>query len=98
MFTVLTTDTFSEWLDGLKDIRTRRRLATRLRKAELGNLGDVKSVGDGVMEMREHFGPGWRMYYVQRGTTVILMLGGGDKDTQTRDMAAAKAIAQSLED
>jgi len=98
MFTVLTTDTFSEWLDGLKDVRTRRRLATRLRKAELGNLGDVKSVGDGVMEMREHFGPGWRMYYIQRGTTMILMLGGGDKDAQARDIAMAKTIAQSLED
>jgi putative addiction module killer protein len=98
MFTVLATDEFSEWLDGLRDRSTRRRLATRIRKVELGNLGDVKPVGDGVMEMREHFGPGWRMYYIQRGTTVILMLGGGDKDSQARDIAAAKALAESLEE
>ena len=58
----------------------------------------MKSVGDGVMEMREHFGPGWRMYYVQKGTTLIVMLGGGDKDTQSRDIAAAKQLAETLED
>ena len=98
MFTVLATDAFSDWLDGLRDAPTRRRLATRLRKAELGNLGDTKPVGDGVIEMREHFGPGWRMYYIQRGTTVILMLGGGGKDSQTRDIAAAKELAETLED
>ena len=98
MFTVLTTTTFSEWLDDIRDAGTRRRLTRRLDRVERGHLGDVKSVGDGVMEMREHFGPGWRMYYVQRGTTVILMLGGGDKDTQTRDIAMAKRIASELED
>lgn len=98
MFTVLATDEFSEWLDGIRDRTTRRRLATRIRKVELGNLGDVKPVGDGVMEMREHFGPGWRMYYIQRGTTVILMLGGGDKDSQARNIVTAKALAESLEE
>ena len=98
MFTVLATEAFSGWLNGFRDVRTRRRLVTRLRKAELGNLGDVKPVGDGVMEMREHFGPGWRMYYIQRGTTVILMLGGGEKDSQARDIAAAKKLAEALED
>jgi putative addiction module killer protein len=98
MFTVLATDAFSEWLDGLKDTATRRRLTRRLDRVERGHLGDVKAVGDGIMELREHFGPGWRMYYVQRGTTVILMLGGGDKDTQARDIAAAKRIAADLED
>ena len=98
MYTVLTTRAFEEWLDGIADGRTRRRLATRLRKAELGNLGDVKSVGDGVMEMGEHFGPGWRMYYVTRDATIILMLGGGDKDDQSRDIAAAKRFAETLED
>ena len=98
MFTVLVTEAYSDWLDSIRDRTTRRRLATRIRKVELGNLGDVKPVGDGVMEMREHFGPGWRMYYIQRGTTVILMLGGGDKDTQVRDIAAAKKLAEALED
>ncbi len=77
---------------------TRRRLATRLRKATLGNLGDVKPVGEGVMEMREFFGPGWRMYYVQRGELLIVMLGGGDKSMQRADIAKAIALASTLED
>jgi putative addiction module killer protein len=98
MFTILATEAFSAWLDGLKDATTRRRLTRRLDRVERGHLGDVKSVGESVMEMREHFGPGWRMYYVQRGTTMILMLGGGDKDSQMRDIAVAKRIAAELED
>jgi putative addiction module killer protein len=69
-----------------------------LRKVQLGNLGDVASVGDGVLEMREHFGPGWRMYYVQRGDTLIVMLGGGEKSTQQADIARAISLAKSLED
>lgn len=91
------TDEFNAWLLGLKDGMTHRRLLARLRKASLGNLGDVKSVGSGVFEMREHFGPGWRMYYVQRGSVVIVMLGGGDKSTQQADIAAAQALAATLE-
>lgn len=98
MYTVKLTDEFSAWLKGLSDGVTRRRLATRLRKATLGNLGDVKPVGDGVMEMREFFGPGWRMYYVQRGDLLILMLGGGDKSTQRADIARAIALASTLEE
>lgn len=68
----------------------------RLEKAETGNLGDVKQVGDGVFEMREFFGPGWRMYYVERGDVLIVMLGGGNKSTQGSDIAAAKALAATL--
>lgn len=98
MFIVQRTDGFAAWLDGLKDRTTRARLIRRLEKAEAGNLGDVASVGDGVMEMREFFGPGWRLYYVQRGAVLIVMLGGGDKATQSRDIAAAKALAALLED
>lgn len=64
----------------------------------LGNLGDIKPVGDGVFEMREHFGPGWRMYYVQRGAILIVMLGGGDKSTQSADIAKALKRAAKLED
>lgn len=67
-------DEFSDWLKGLKDGLTRQRLIKRLRKAQLGNLGDVEPVGEGVFEMREHFGPGWRMYYVQHGELVIVIL------------------------
>ena len=70
----------------------------RLRKASLGNLGDVKPVGGGVFEMREDFGPGWRMYYVQRGGALIVMLGGGSKRTQQSDIAAAKARAAAIEE
>ncbi len=86
-----------QWLDGLKDKTTSMRLKVRLRKATLGNLGDVKPVGDGVFEMREFFGPGWRMYYVKQGTAIILMLGGGDKSTQDRDIERAKAMALELQ-
>ena len=69
-----------------------------MRKATLGNLGDVKPVGEGVFEMREHFGSGWRMYFVQRGEVIIVMLGGGDKSTQTTDITKALALASKLED
>jgi putative addiction module killer protein len=97
MFSVKPLPEFTEWLLGLKDGMTHRRLARRLEKAQGGNLGDVKPVGDGVFEMREHFGPGWRMYYVQRGAVLIVMLGGGDKSTQTSDIAKAVKLAATLE-
>lgn len=98
MITIRTLPNFDTWLSGLRDGMTKRRLVARLRKAQLGNLGDIKSVGDGIFEMREHFGSGWRMYYVQRGAVIIIMLGGGDKSTQTADIAEAKRLADSLED
>jgi putative addiction module killer protein len=96
MYTIKRTDDFAAWLDGVKDRVTRQRLNARLRKALLGNLGDVKPVGEGVFEMREHFGPGWRMYYTQRGVTLIVMLGGGDKATQLVDVAKAVKLASGL--
>jgi len=98
MLTVKRTEKFSAWLDGLKDRTTRQRVIVRLRKAMLGNLGDVKAVGDGVVEMREHFGAGWRMYYIQRGETLIVMLGGGDKSSQSADIAKAVKLAATIED
>ena len=76
----------------------KRRLARRLEKAQGGNLGDVMPVGVGVCEMREHFGPGWRMYYIQRGRIVIVLLGGGDKSTQAADIAKALKLADTLEE
>lgn len=79
MYTVIQIPAFSDWLRAIKDRPTQVRLMKRLRKAQLGNLGDVKQVGSGVWEMREFFGPGWRMYYIQRGELLIVMLGGGDK-------------------
>ena len=97
MYTIRQTEDFSAWLHGIRDRMTRQRLATRLRKASLGNLGDVKPVGEGVYEMREQFGPGWRMYYVLRGEVLIVMLGGGDKSTQTADISRAIRLATQLE-
>jgi putative addiction module killer protein len=98
MYIVKTLPEFDAWLDGLKDRITRLRLSRRLDKAQRGNLGDVKPVGDGVFEMKEHFGPGWRMYYAKRGDTLIVMLGGGDKGSQKSDIAKAKQRETSLED
>ena len=83
MFTVKTTPEFDDWLGGLKDRLTRLRLGRRLDKVQRGNLGDVRYLGDDIYEMREFFGPGWRMYYTKRSETIIVMLGGGDKSSQT---------------
>jgi putative addiction module killer protein len=98
MYEIKLTDEFNRWLNGLKDSTTRLRLARRLEKASRGLLGDVKSVGEGVYEMREHFGSGWRMYYVQHGTTLVIMISGGDKTTQSKDIEIAKKRATELEE
>ena len=97
-YSVKLTGEFVRWLSGLKDTATRQRLNKRLRKAQLGNLGDIGPVGEGVFEMREHFGPGWRMYYLRRGQTLIVMVGGGDKSSQQADIRRAMALARALED
>ncbi len=96
MFTIKRLPEFDEWFDGLRDRTTSIRLGVRLDKVQRGILGDVKPVGDGVFEMREFFGPGWRMYYVLHGAILIVMLGGGDKSSQTSDIAAAKTLATTL--
>jgi putative addiction module killer protein len=98
MYSIKHTTEFKAWLVGLRDSTTRRRLLARIRKATFGNLGDVKPVGGDVFEMREFFGPGWRMYYTMRGNTLILMLGGGDKSTQSADIAAAIELAKTVND
>ena len=98
MYKVIHTQEFAEWLSGLKDRVTRNRLALRLDKVALGNLGDVKPVGENVFEMREFFDPGWRMYYTMRGDVLIVMLGGGDKSTQSKDIARAIELAATFED
>ncbi len=89
---------FDDWFEGLRDRQTRFRLLRRLEKAQRGLLGDVAPVGGGVYEMREFFGPGWRMYYIQRDEVFIVMLGGGDKSSQTEDIAAAQFLAATLEE
>lgn len=98
MYDIKLTDEFNDWLNSMKDNVTRIRLARRLEKASRGLLGDVQSVGDGVCEMREHFGSGWRMYYIQQGATLIVMLAGGDKATQSKDIEQAKHRAKQLEE
>ena len=96
MYTIRQTAAFQQWIKGLKDRPTRLRLLRRLEKAQRGLLGDVASVGQNVYEMREFFGPGWRMYYLHEGDQLILMLGGGDKSSQSRDIEAVKKMAQQL--
>jgi putative addiction module killer protein len=98
MFTVKYTQQFTAFLASVKDGMTKARLQTRLRKVSLGLLGDVAPVGEGVFELREHFGAGWRMYYVQRGNELIVMLGGGNKTKQQQDINEAIALARQLED
>ena len=98
MQNVKQTEEFRVWLGAIKDGPSQRRLLARLRKASFGLLGDVQPVGEGVMEMREHFGPGWRMYFVRRGQQIIVMLGGGSKSSQQEDIRAAICLANELED
>lgn len=88
---------FDEWFGKIKDPITKARLTARLKKATFGNLGDVKPVGEGVSEMREHFGSGWRMYFIQYGPCLVVMLGGSNKSTQQRDIAKAIALSKTLE-
>ena len=97
MFTVRLTPEFQDWLDALKDVRAQVRIAARLRLAEAGNLGDWKPVGNEVSEMRVAFGPGYRLYFTRRESILIVMLAGGDKSTQARDIKRAQRILKKLE-
>jgi putative addiction module killer protein len=90
---ILQTSIFRNWLAGVKDLKARAAILVRIDRAELGNFGDCESVGDGVHEMRIHTGPGYRLYYVQRDKTVYLLLCGGHKGTQARDIRKAKRLA-----
>jgi len=96
MYTVLQSAAFKEWVSGLKDDRARARIAARVRRAELGNLGDAKSVGGGVSEMRIDQGPGYRLYFTVREQTLILLLCGGDKRTQVSDIRRAQRMVGEL--
>ncbi len=92
------TDTFSNWLEKLKDIKARARIVVRIRSAELGNFGDCAPVGEGVSEMRLHIGPGYRLYFWQQGSQVYWLLAGGDKSSQKRDIERAKALRREVEE
>ena len=97
MFTVRQTLEFQAWLDALKDMRAQVRIAARLRLAEAGSLGDWKSVGGEVSEMRVDVGPGYRLYFTRRASILIVMLAGGDKSSQARDIKRAQRILRELE-
>ena len=96
MNTFLRTEAFDEWLSALKDKLGRARIVHRIRSAQHGNFGDCAPVGDGVFEMRVHVGPGYRVYYVWRGAVVCLLLLGGDKSSQKRDIQRAIDMASEL--
>lgn len=98
MLTVLQTEEFVAWLDALKDKRARVRIAARLRQAEAGSLGDWQPVEGEVSEMRVHFGPGYRLYFVRRGRVIVVILNAGDKSTQKRDIRRALKLAAELGD
>lgn len=90
------TDVFDGWLRGLRDTRATARIALRLDRPAHGNAGDVKPVGEGVSELRIDYGPGYRIYFVRRGEALVVLLCGGDKGSQDRDIARAKAIARTV--
>ncbi len=94
MIEIRETETFSSWLTALRDDRARAKIAVRVRRLAFGNPGDVTPVGEGVSELRVHTGAGYRVYFVQRGALLILLLCGGDKSTQSKDIAAAKRLAK----
>jgi putative addiction module killer protein len=96
MIDVRETEAFSEWLSGLRDARAKAEVARRVRRLALGNPGDVKPVGEGVSELRIHYGPGYRVYYVQRGNLLIVLLCGGNKDSQAKDIALALTLAKEV--
>jgi putative addiction module killer protein len=93
---IVQSDTFSSWLRGLNDVNAELRIVSRIRRMELGNPGDVKSVGEGVSEMRIDYGPGYRLYYTRRGSAVIILLCGGDKKSQSRDIRMAQKMAKEV--
>ena len=97
MIEIRQTVEFSDWLVGLRDRTAKARIEVRLRRLSLGNPGDVKPVGEGVSELRIAHGPGYRVYFVQRGDVLVILLCGGDKSSQNRDIERAKAMARQLE-
>ena len=90
------TETFAKWIDGLDDIKARAKILVRIERLLAGNPGDVKPVGEGVSELRIDYGPGYRVYFKKIGQTVIILLAGGDKHSQNRDIKTALRIAKNL--
>ena len=98
MYQLEQTDVFASWLIGLRDVKAQARILARLESARLGNLGDCKAIGSGIREMRIHTGSGYRVYFVQKKQVILLLLCGGSKSSQARDIARAKKMAQELKD
>lgn len=98
MYEVRKTEAFATWLDGLSDFIARARILARIERLRGGNFGDWKSVGEGIGELRIDTGPGYRVYFTRRGNEIIVLLAGGDKQSQARDIPKAKAMAKQLKD
>jgi putative addiction module killer protein len=97
MFSVRPLPEFTDWIDGLKDETVRGVIVARIKRLEQGLMGDVEPVGEGVSELRIRFGAGWRLYFTQRGTQIIVLLVGGSKRTQKKDIKRAKTLAAMLD-
>jgi putative addiction module killer protein len=96
MIEIRKTQIFAQWIDALRDLRARARIQARIERLAMGNAGDVKPVGEGVSELRVDYGPGYRVYFKKRGQTLIVLLVGGDKSSQTRDIKTALSLARNL--
>ena len=96
MFDVRQADAFKDWFARIRDLDAKRRIAQRIVRVQNGLLGDVKSVGDGVSELHVNYGPGYRLYFARRGLAIIILICGGDKDTQDKDIRLAKSLAETL--
>ena len=98
IYKIVTTDTFDNWFEKLKNIKDRSRIADRIDRIKEGNLGDTKSIGNEIFELRFHFGSGYRIYFIKQYNTIIILLCGGNKKTQDKDIKKAKEIASEVQD
>ena len=98
MIEIRETDVYHEWFETLKDKRTKARIDVRIRRVSLGNFGDVKPVGRGVSELKINYGPGYRVYFIRHGNILVILLCGGDKSTQDKDIQRAYELAHELDE
>ena len=98
MIKIKQTEAYEEWFDSLSDARAKARIDVRIRRLSLGNPGKTRPVGEGIMELKIDYGPGYRVYYLSKGKTVVILLAGGDKKTQNKDIAIAKMLAKEIQE
>ncbi|MEI6152818.1 MAG: type II toxin-antitoxin system RelE/ParE family toxin [Deltaproteobacteria bacterium] len=98
MVKIKQTEAYEEWFNSLSDGRAKARIDVRIRRMSLGNPGETRPVGEGVMELKIDYGPGYRVYYLSKGKTVVILLAGGDKKTQNKDIARAKMLAKEIQE